>query len=71
VRETSFLSPLEDARLMRLVYQAFDLRDGPYLVDACEAIEDFWEDTRPDRRARRAVAPISMNAAELERRLRR
>jgi hypothetical protein len=47
-------SALEEAPLRRLVYQAFDLRDGPYLVDACAAIVDWHELTLPDRLERRA-----------------
>jgi hypothetical protein len=47
-------SELEEAQLRRLVDQAFDLRDGPYLRDACEAIVDWHWKTLPDRLERRA-----------------
>jgi hypothetical protein len=39
--------------LRRLVDQAWDQRGTPYLVDACRAIEDWWErrySRRLDRR---------------------
>jgi hypothetical protein len=42
-------SELEEAQLRRLVYQAFDLRDRPYLLDAVAAIVDWNERTLPDR----------------------
>jgi hypothetical protein len=29
--------------LRRLTDQAFDLRGGPYYIDACRAIGDWWE----------------------------
>ncbi len=47
-------SAIEEARLRRLVDQAFDLRSTPYLRDACEAICQFNETTLPDRLARQA-----------------
>ena len=47
-------SELEAAQLRRLVYEAFDLRDGPYLLDACEAIVDWHVRTLPDRLERQA-----------------
>lgn len=68
---TSLLSDAERAQLMRLVYEAFDLRDSPYLHDACVAIVGFWESTRPDRLERRATAGTSLSREELARRLRR
>lgn len=52
----SHFSQVEEARLRRLVYQAFDLRETPYLRDACEAIVDWQERTFPDRLERRADA---------------
>jgi len=48
------LTAAEDAQLCRLVYQGFDLRETPYLRDACEAIVDWHERTLPDRLERRA-----------------
>jgi hypothetical protein len=55
-RERSRLSfdAAEEAQLRRLVYQAWDLRGGPYLLDACRAIVDWNEGTLPDRLERRA-----------------
>jgi hypothetical protein len=47
-------SDLEAAQLRRLVYQAFDLRDGPYAADAYQAVVDFHEATLPDRLERQA-----------------
>lgn len=32
-----------EERLRALVYQAFELREGPYLREACEAVVDWWE----------------------------
>jgi len=49
-----WFSPEEDAALMRLVFEAFDLRDGPYCRDAVEAVADWSERTRPDRLERHA-----------------
>jgi hypothetical protein len=45
---------VEEAQLRRLVYQAFDLRGTPYLIDACEAVIDWSERTLPDRLERHA-----------------
>jgi hypothetical protein len=45
-------SPLRGAHrfpLMRLVWQAWDLKDTPYFIDACKAIVDWWERERPAR----------------------
>jgi hypothetical protein len=50
------LDAVEEAQLRRLVYQAFELRDGPYFRDACEAIVAWNERTLPDRLERRARA---------------
>jgi hypothetical protein len=45
---------VEEIELRRLVNQAFDLRRGGYIVDACVAIVDWAERTLPDRLGRRA-----------------
>jgi hypothetical protein len=47
-------SALEDAQLRRLTDQAYDLRETPYLGDACQAVVDWHERTLPDRLDRRA-----------------
>lgn len=31
-----------DEQLLALVCQAWELRDGPYLYDACDAITEHW-----------------------------
>jgi hypothetical protein len=49
-------SDVEAAQLRRLVNQAFDLRETPYLRDACAAIVAWHERTLPDRLERRAKA---------------
>lgn len=49
-------SDAEAAQLRRLVDQAFDLRETPYLREACEAVVDFHERTLPDRLERQAKA---------------
>jgi hypothetical protein len=49
-------SDVEAAQLRRLVYEAFELRDGPYLRDAVGAIVDFHERSLPDRLERKARA---------------
>src|SRR2546423_14854211 len=36
-------SPVEEAELRALVYQAYELRDSPYMHDACQAIVDWYE----------------------------
>lgn len=46
----------ENAQLMRLVHQAFELRETPYLRDAVEAIVRWREDTLPDRIERGSVS---------------
>ena len=53
-REPLRFSAIEEAQLRRLVGQAFDLRDGPYLRDALEAITEWNERTLPDRLERQA-----------------
>jgi hypothetical protein len=50
----TWFSPIEQAQLRRLSDQAFDLRETPYLVDACQAIVDWHERTLPDRLERHA-----------------
>ena len=47
-------SDVESAQLRRLVYEAYDLRDGPYLRDAVEAVVAWHERTIPDRLERQA-----------------
>jgi hypothetical protein len=56
VRRTVTLTftAVEEAQLGRLVYQAFDLRGTPYLIDAWEAVIDWAERTLPDRLERHA-----------------
>jgi hypothetical protein len=49
-----WFSEEENAQLMRLVNDAFDLRETPYSRDAAEAIVDWSERTRPDRLERHA-----------------
>jgi hypothetical protein len=48
------ISPAESAQLRRLVDQAWDLRDSPYMVDACRAIEEWAWRMLPDWLERQA-----------------
>jgi hypothetical protein len=48
------LSLAEEAQLRRLVNEAYDLRDGPYLRDACESLIAWHYRTLPDRLERAA-----------------
>jgi hypothetical protein len=56
----------EDRELRALVDQAFELRETPYVVDAVEAIVDWW-----DRRYLRARERRDQQFAELVRLLER
>jgi hypothetical protein len=49
-----WFSAAEEAALRRLVNEAFELRDGPYLRDAIDAIVVWYERGLPDRLERRA-----------------
>jgi hypothetical protein len=49
-----WFSDVEQAQLRRLVYEAFDVRETPYLCDAVEGIIDWQERTSPDRFERHA-----------------
>jgi hypothetical protein len=49
----AWLTPLEQEELRVLVYQACELRESPYLRDACEAIVE-WAGRRPLARLERA-----------------
>jgi hypothetical protein len=54
-----WLTAAEEAHIRRLVYDAFDLRDGPYLSDAVDAILDWRERTYLDRLERGAERAAS------------
>jgi hypothetical protein len=56
----------EDLELRALVDQAFELRETPYVLDAVEAIVDWW-----DRRYLRARERRDQEFAELVRLLER
>jgi hypothetical protein len=56
----------EDRELRALVDQAFELRETPYVLDAVEAIVDWW-----DRRYLRARERRDQEFAELVRLLER
>ena len=49
------MSPGEEGVLKGMVGQAWELRDGPYLRDACQAIVD-WHQRRPLARLERRQA---------------
>jgi hypothetical protein len=44
----------EEAQLRRRIIEAFDLRETPYVRDACDAIVEWYWRTLPDRLERRA-----------------